>query len=368
MIRVVLTGGGTGGHIFPLVAVAKKLREKKGNISLLYLGSKGELEEQAMRENNIRAKHIVSGKVRRYFSISNFVDFFKIPIGVIQSLWHLLWYMPDVVFSKGGYVSAPVAFAAWVYSIPILTHESDSIPGLANRMIGAMSDRIAISYPNTRRYFLESKILLTGNPIREDINQGDKNVFLEKLMLTESRPIILVLGGSQGARNVNEAITSILADLIKLGQVVHQTGESKYDETVKLARISGVKENHDSYYPIPFISPEDMKHALAAADIVISRAGANSISEIAANKKPAILIPLASAANNHQGMNAYFLAENSGAIVLEESNIGKSMLKSKIESLLGDKELRDKLSNNIKEFYHPDASEKLAQGIIDLAD
>lgn len=367
MIRIVLTGGGTGGHIFPLIAVVDKLRKKSDEIDFLYMGSKGGLEIKVMEENGIPMKHIMSGKLRRYFSASNFLDFLKLPIGIIQSLWYLLWYMPDAVFSKGGYVSVPVALAAWMYSIPILTHESDSIPGLANRIIGAVSDRIAISYPRTRRYFSESKIILTGNPVREDINKGDKNVFFKKLNLTESKPVILILGGSQGAQNINVAITSILGDLVKIVQIIHQTGETKYKETIKMARMAGIKEDRDGYYPFPFIEPGEMKNALAAADIVISRAGANSISEIAANGKPAILIPLPSSANNHQGMNAYSLAEKSGAIVLEESNIGRSMLIHKIESILNDKNLKDRLTKNISEFYHEDAADKIADGIIDLA-
>lgn len=367
MIRIVLTGGGTGGHIFPLISVAKRIREKVGNVELMYMGSKEELEMNVMMENNIRSKYVMSGKIRRYMSGANIMDLLKLPLGVTQALWHLLWYMPDAVFSKGGYVSVPVAFAAWVYSIPILTHESDSIPGLANRFIGSMSDRIAVSYPRTRRYFSEKKVFLTGNPVRDDIAQGNREAFLKKYNLTESRPIILVLGGSQGAKSVNEAITSVLPELTKLGQIVHQTGKLNYEESIKMARVSGIKENRDGYYPVAFINPNEMKDFIAAADLVVSRAGANSISEIAANGKPAILIPLPSAANNHQGMNAYYLSESGGAIVLEESNLGRNMLIQKIESLFNDKELRDKLSNNIREFYHADASEKIAQGVIDLA-
>ncbi|OGS62832.1 MAG: hypothetical protein A2X07_10930 [Flavobacteria bacterium GWF1_32_7] len=156
MIRIVLTGGGTGGHVFPLIAVVEKIREEDHNTEFLYLGSGGELEKRIMNENSIPSKSIMSGKMRRYFSFLNFLDFFKLPVGILQSLWHLLWYMPDVIFSKGGYVSVPVAFAAWVYMIPILTHESDAMPGLANRIIGKMSQRIAISYPSTRKYFPEN--------------------------------------------------------------------------------------------------------------------------------------------------------------------------------------------------------------------
>lgn len=367
MARIVITGGGTGGHIFPLISVVEKIREKDASAEFLYLGSGGEMEKKIMQENLIATKNIMSGKMRRYFSLANVVDSFKIPIGVLQSLWHLLWYMPDVVFSKGGYVSVPVALAAWIYSIPILTHESDAMPGLANRIIGAISERIAISYPHTKKYFAEKKVLLTGNPIRQNISNGDKNEFLKKFGLTESKPVLLVLGGSQGARSINIAITSILKELLKITQVVHQTGESNYDETVKLARVVGVKEGRDGYYPMPFLDLADMKNALKAADVIISRAGANSISEIAANSKPAILIPLPTAANNHQGMNAYFITERGGAVVLEESNIGRNMLIDKVQKLLNDKELIEKLSKNIKEFYHADAPEKIAQGVLDLA-
>lgn len=367
MIRIVLTGGGTGGHIFPLIAVVDKIREKNSNVEFLYLGSGADLENKIMNENSINIKCIMSGKMRRYFSFLNFLDFLKLPIGIIQALWHLFWYMPDAIFSKGGYVSVPVAFAAWLYMIPILTHESDAMPGLANKIIGKMSQRIAISYPSTRKYFPESKILLTGNPVRADINKGDKNVFMEKFGLTQSRPVILILGGSQGAQNVNVAVTNVLDDLVKIAQIIHQTGEDKYEQTIKMARNVGIKEGRDGYHPVPFLDISDMKNALSAADIIISRAGANSISEIAANGKPAILIPLSTAANNHQGMNAYFLAEKAGAIVLEESNIGRNMLISNIEKILNDNELKEKLSKNIKEFYHADASEKIAQGVLDLA-
>lgn len=367
MTRIVITGGGSGGHIFPLIAVVEKLREKDPQIEILYLGSKGEMETKVMKENSIPTKYVMSGKFRRYFSFNNFVDCLKFPVGIIQALWHLLVYMPDVVFSKGGHVSVPVALAAWVYAIPILTHESDAMPGLANRIIGIVSERIAVSYPTAKRYFAEKKILLTGNPIRADITKGDKATFLRELGLTESKPIILILGGSQGAQNINLAIANIIGELTKVAQVVHQTGVNNYEQVIKLIRAKGVKEGRDGYYPVAFIDSNNMKNALAAADIIISRSGANSISEIAAYGKPSILIPLASAASNHQGMNAYLIAEKKGAIVLEESNIGRNMLIGRIEKILSDQIYRESLSKNIREFYHADAADKIAQGIIDLA-
>ena len=367
-MRIVLCGGGTGGHIFPLITVAKKIKEKYDpSAEFLYLGLKGRLERAVMQENGIKTKYVMSGKVRRYFSLNNFFDIFKLPIGIIQSLWHLLWYMPDVVFSKGGYASIPIVFAAWIYRIPVLTHESDSIPGIANRIIGKFSDKIAVSYPRAKRYFVEKKTYLTGNPIREELLNGSKEECLKKFNLSESRPIVLVLGGSQGAQKINLAIANALNELLKITQIIHQTGEGNYKETIHYSRETGVKEGRRGYCPVPFLGVDDLKDALAGADIVISRAGAGSIAEIAANGKPAILIPLKNSANNHQNMNAFALSEVGGAIVLEENNLGEHILKQKIEKILNDNELRQRLSENIKKFYHPEATDKIVEGLIELA-
>lgn len=366
-MRVVLTGGGTGGHLFPLVAVAQSIREKDSQSEFLFMGPRGDLEKKVMTENQIKMKHVTSGKARRYFSILYLVDIFKFPFGIIQALCQLLWYMPDVVFSKGGHAAIPVVIAAWIYQIPILTHESDSVPGIANRIIGKFSQRIAISYPRARRYFVESKLLLTGNPIRREITQGSKEAFFQKVGLTESKPVILVSGGSQGAQSVNEAIAKTLPELLKRAQIIHQTGENNYKTAVHQARSVGVKEGHGGYFPFPFFDLEDMKNAYASADLVISRAGANSISEIAANNKPAILIPLPHAANNHQSMNAYALAEVGGAIVLEESNLGEHILLQNVDKILREEGFADKLVENIGGFYHSDAADKIAQGLVEIA-
>lgn len=366
-MRVVLTGGGSGGHVFPLVAVAQKLRSMDSHTEILFMGPNSKLETGVMRENQINTKYVTSGKARRYFSFLYFTDAFKFIIGFIQALWHLLWYMPDVVFSKGGYASIPVVIAAWIYQIPILTHESDSIPGIANRVIGKFSQRIAISYPRAKRYFVDSKVLLTGNPVREEIKKGNKEVFFKKIGLTESRPVILVMGGSQGAQGINEAIVRSLPDILKRAQIIHQTGANNYDDIIHLARKFGIKEGHDGYFPFPFLELDDMKNAYAASNLVISRAGANSIAEIAANNKPAILVPLPSAANNHQSMNAYALAEVGGAIVLEENNLGEHILLQKIDRILQDNDFTNKLIENIGRFYHSDAADKIADGLIELS-
>lgn len=365
-MRIALTGGGTGGHLTPLVAVAQSVKEKDNQVDFLFMGPKGKLEKKIIGENQIKMKYVMSGKARRYFSFLNFLDVFKLLIGVVQALWHLLWYMPDAVFSKGGHASIPVVLAAWIYQIPILTHESDSVPGVANRIIGKLSQRIAVSYPRAKRYFLEDKVLLTGNPIRKELIQGNKRAVIEKFGLTESKPIIFVLGGSQGAQNINDAIVRLLPKLLRSAQIIHQTGENNYDKAIHGARAVGIKEGHEGYIPLPFLELEDLKNTFAAANIVISRASSTSISEIAANKKPAILIPLPNAANNHQSMNAYALAEVGGAVVLEESNLTEHLLLQNVDRILHEDGFADKLVENMGVFYHADAAEKISEGLMEI--
>lgn len=364
-MRIVLTGGGTGGHLFPLAAVAEKIKEKKFDTEFLFVGPNGGMENEIMQKYGIPLKNVKAGKMRRYFSLMNFIDFFKVIIGIFQSLWILLKYMPDVIFSKGGYASFPVVLAGWIYRIPILIHDSDATPGLANSVLGKFADRVAVSYPEAEREFAAEQVVLTGNPVREDILRGDAQKARELFNLSPEKKTIFVWGGSQGAKIINEKIVDILPELIKKYQIIHQTGENNLEETRHRAGELGVKAGHEGYYPVAFIGDE-LSDILAVSDLVISRAGANSISEIAAIGKPAIIIPIEKAANNHQRMNAYSVARLGGCIVLEENNLGENLLLSRIEEIMNDDNLKTKLSANIKKFYHPDAAERLADGILGL--
>jgi len=365
-LRIVLTGGGTGGHIFPLLAVAKKIKEKKPEAEFLFLGPSEKMEKELMAKEGIPLKEIACGKMRRYFSLSNFTDFFKVPIGILQSLWHLLVYMPDAIFSKGGYASLPVVLAGWVYRIPIMIHESDSVPGLSNSILGKFSDAVAVSYPQAEEYFPPSQVVLTGNPLRGDIAQGNVQKAREKFSLSEFKKVIFVLGGSQGAQVINEKILEILPELLPKYQIIHQTGEAHIESVKKHAGELGIKTEHDDYYPIANYANEDLKDILKVADLVISRSGANSISEIAANGKPAIFIPLMGSANNHQKMNAYSLAKVGACMVLEENNLGQNIFLKNINDLMENQELQNKLSEAIKAFYHPDAANRIADEILKI--
>jgi len=364
-MRIVLTGGASGGHLTPLAVVARKIKEKRPDADFVFIGPSGKLEDEIIGKENIAMRSIMVGKMRRYFSFQNIVDFFKVPIGFIQSLIYLYVYMPDAVFSKGGHASFPVVVAAWLYRIPVFIHESDARPGVANSMLGKFADRIAITYPESEKYFFSSKTVLIGTPVRDDINKGNAAAAREKYNLLESKKTIFVWGGSQGARNINNKILNILPDLMHRYQVIHQTGIGNFEEVKQKAGELGYKAGYGGYIALPFIG-EDLKDIFAVSDLIISRAGSTSISEIAANGKPSIIIPLETSANGHQRMNAYALAEVGACVVLEEDNLGNHLLLKNIDDLLENDEIRNKISKNIVSFYHPDAAEKIAEGILGM--
>ncbi len=369
-IRIVLTGGGTGGHLFPLATVADFMKEKYSSqeeIEFLFIGKGEEMERQIFTPRLIPIKKILTGKFRRYFSWKNFSDFLKVPLGIIQSLWHLLWYMPDVVFSKGGYVSLPVILAARFYRIPVIIHESDAVPGFSNRVAGVLAKRIAISFERAKFYFVAEKTFLAGVPVRKEALDGDKYKAMEILGIKkESKPVVLFIGGSQGAQIINEVVLDAINELTERYQVIHQTGKIHYEAVIKEAGQRGQKIGHGDYYPVAFFGNE-IGHLLALADVVVSRAGATAISEIAANQKPCILVPINLSANDHQRINAFEIAQAGGAIVLEEENFKKNLLIKKINQLMNDVEMREKMVKELAKFYHPDAVQKISKEIIDIA-
>lgn len=364
--RIVLAGGGTGGHLFPLITIAKYLRKNSEKIDFLFLGPDGKLEKELMDKNKINRKKILSGKLRRYFSFKYLIDFLKFPIGFFQSLWFLLRYMPDVVFSKGGYASVPVVLAAKIYRIPVVIHESDAVPGVANKFLGSIANRIVINFERARIHFPESKTALLGIPVKESALGGNKDEGRSFLsMEKEVKPVVLFLGGSLGAQKINEVIVNSIDSLIKEFQVVHQTGEKHYNFISKEVERKGYKIEHSDYYPIAFIGDE-LKDLLTLADIVVSRAGATNIAEIAANKKPVVLVPITDSANNHQRINAYELAKKKAAVVLEEKNFSKNLLLFNLKEINTKEDFRDKLKKNIKQFYYPNATQKISEEILSL--
>ena len=366
--RVVLSGGVSGGHTYPLIAVARVLRKRyPQGIELLFLGGGGVFEQTAMETEGIPMRRILYGKMRRYFSFLNYLDFFKLPLGILQALWHLLLFMPDVVFSKGGAASVPVVLAARFYRIPVLIHDSDSVAGRANTWLGKWVQKVAIAYPSAARYFPSGKTALTGNPVREEILSGSKERARERFGLDPQKKTLVLFGGSQGAYGLNNALLRILPLLLMKGvQIIHQTGSNHLKGVLALAAELGVPTESGSYHPIDFLSAEEIGDVLAVADIVVSRAGAGSIAEIAACRKALVLVPLPSAANDEQRKNAYDIAEIGGALVLEEANLGEHLFLENLENLLNNDDLRAEMGEKLNVFYHPDAAERIADGLIDL--
>lgn len=372
--RIVLTGGVSGGHTFPLIAVARSLRQKFATLSgvpeeveLLFIGPRGRFEKEAMENENIPVKYIATGKWRRYFSLWNLVDPFKLLFGFLQSLWYLFLFMPDAVFAKGGGASFPVVLSAWLYRIPILIHDSDAAAGRANRLLARFASRVAIAYPGAHNFFPAEKTALTGNPVRAEILTGDATRSAKRFGLSLDKPTVLILGGSQGAQALNKAALHILPSLLQKNiQVLHQTGRKNYEDVVESVKTYGLKINESGYTPWPFFSAEELADALKQATLVVSRAGAGSIAELAATEKPAILVPLLSAANDEQRLNAYAVAELGGALVLEEPNIGENILFEKIAELLNDEGLRKSMGEKLHAFYHPRAADAIAEGIVSL--
>lgn len=371
-MRILFTGGGTGGHIFPIFAVAKEIKNHQEvqspteQMEFLFIGHLNESSRELFLINNISAKSVLTGKLRRYFSLRNFLDVFLLGIGIIQALWKVWFYMPDVIFSKGGYGSVPVVLAGWLYRIPIIIHDSDAVPGLANRFLSFFATRIAVSFEQATRFFKDYKVAVLGNPVREDIVMGSKDKAKETFHITSDKPILLVMGGSQGAQKVNEIILEILTQLLDQAEVVHQTGQKNYEHVQTKAREKTLSLRVASFYhPTPFFK-EELKDALAAADLIVSRAGSNTLHEIATVGKPSILIPLEHSASDHQRENAYVFAKDGASIIIEEPNLTPHLLLDKISELLRDKELLKTMSARAKEIAKPEAAKLIAQEVVKL--
>ena len=366
-MKILLTGGGTGGHLIPLLGVISEIRkisaEKKlGKPEFLLITPASGFNEN-ISEAGIQIKTIKAGKLRRYFSWENLGDIFKIPIGMIQSLYHISKFKPDIVFSKGGFASVPPVIASWVLRVPIVTHESDIVPGLANHIIARFASKILISFSAAEKYFDKNKVILTGNPIRSDIVRGSCENALKFFELSSDLPTVLIFGGSQGAQKINEMTLKILPNLTEKCQVIHQCGDKNYKEIKN--KIDKLNLKHPERYRVyPFIKDE-MKDAYALSEIVISRAGANSLAEIVALKKPNILIPLSTSANNHQPENAKFFAEKKASLIIDEIANSSQDLANAIFKLLSDRDLQDQMKQKLLEIASPQiAAYKIAKEIV----
>lgn len=371
-MKILFTGGGTGGHVFPIVAIVREMRRiypktsQRVPLDFYYLGPKDELALIYLSQEGFNIKTIVSGKIRRYFDWKNFVDIlFKIPFGVVQSFFLLLAIKPDLVFSKGGSGSIAVTFSARILRIPVFLHESDVVPGLSNQTTAKWAKKIFISFPKTE-YFNPEKTTLTGNPIRKEVLDGDKEMAGQIFNLTFSKPIFLIMGGSQGAEAINDFILLILNNLLKDYEVIHITGRENLKEESAEAQVVEEKDLDKYYHPVGFLEEEKIKHAYKAADLIISRSGAGSIFEIAATGKPSILIPLPSAAGDHQSKNAYAYAETGATMVIEQENLTPNFFMENIQLLFLHQEKLKEMSQAALGFAKPLAADSIAREILEF--
>ncbi|MFA6897662.1 MAG: undecaprenyldiphospho-muramoylpentapeptide beta-N-acetylglucosaminyltransferase [Patescibacteria group bacterium] len=351
-MKILLTGGGTGGHLIPLLSVIEEIKKRDANAEFLFVGPKSDFND-TLRDAGVEIREVSAGKFRRYFSLENFSDIFKVLMGTDQAFFYILKFKPDVIFSKGGFASVPAVVAASYTRIPILTHESDTVPGLANKLIGRFARKIFISFPQTRNYFPDSKIIVSGNPIRKDILAGDKKRAQRFFALRENLPVVLVFGGSQGAQKINETLLDALPQLLENFQIIHICGTKNLDELEK--KTNELNLVHKNRYKIYSYLNEEMKDAFALSDFVISRAGANSLAEIIALEKPGLIVPLLSAANNHQYHNAKYFADQNMILLAEEKDLNGDKLSEKLNEL---RNRKGEIAENLKKYNESSGGKK----------
>ena len=322
MKKIILTGGGTAGHVTPNLALLPSL--KKAGYEIRYIGSYQGIERKLIEGAGIPYDGISSGKLRRYFDLKNFSDPFRVAKGYFEALHLMKRYKPDVVFSKGGFVAVPVVLAAKHYKIPVIIHESDMTPGLANKICIPSAAKVCCNFPETLQYLPPKKAVLTGCPIRKELSEGSREAALKLTGFSADRPVLMVMGGSLGATAVNKAVRDALPELLKDWQIIHLCGKGKLDESLK---------GTPGYLQFEYVQKE-LPDLFALCDLVISRAGANAICELLALKKPTLLIPLsAKASRGDQILNARSFERQGFSMVLEEEELTTESLLHAVSEL-----------------------------------
>ena len=374
-MKVVLTGSGSGGHFYPLIAVAERIRaealeRKMLDPELIYIGPEP-FDRKALEEQNITYLHTPAGKVRRYASILNILDGFKTFFGIIGAIRQLYAVYPDVVFSKGGYASFPTVVAARLLRIPVIIHESDAAPGRVNKYAAKFARAIGIAHPDAAKGFpgdVQDKIALVGNPIRHDIETTAPEGGHEFLNLGNDVPTILVLGGSLGAQAINDALLDALPLLVEHYNVIHQTGTDNLKGVEALANVRLKDTRYENRYrAFGLLNALALRMASGISSLIIARAGSGTIFEIASWGLPSILVPIPEEVSHDQTKNAFSYARSGAAIVMEQKNLTEHLLVSEVNRIMNDPNLRTQMSTAAKSFARPDAAAKLAHIIVDVA-
>ncbi|MCK4918465.1 MAG: UDP-N-acetylglucosamine--N-acetylmuramyl-(pentapeptide) pyrophosphoryl-undecaprenol N-acetylglucosamine transferase [Candidatus Pacebacteria bacterium] len=372
-MKIIFTGGGSGGHFYPIIAVAQEINnlviEKKLLKPKMYFLSNTPYDKKKLFENNIEFKKISAGKLRRNFSILNFFGLFKTAWGFLKSLVVVFNIFPDVIFSNGGNVSFPVLLSAKLLKIPVFIHISDSVPGRTNRWASKFAERISLGFPDAVQYLKTNKerIAFLGNPIQKELTIPLKEGAEVFLKLKSDIPTILVLGGSGGAKTINENLIDVLPQLVEKYQIIHQTGKKLFRDAEKRAGVVLDKsEFKERYKAFPYLKTLGMRMSSGISNLVISRAGAGSISEIAAWGKPSIIIPIPQKVSGDQRNNAFAYARAGACVVIEQENLSSTLFLTEINRLMSDSGKMEQLSQKAKEFSIPDSSKKIASELLNI--
>jgi UDP-N-acetylglucosamine--N-acetylmuramyl-(pentapeptide) pyrophosphoryl-undecaprenol N-acetylglucosamine transferase len=374
-MRILFTGGVTGGHFYPILSIAEEVKalvkDKKILEPELFFMSPTPYNSGALYEAGIIYKKTSAGKLRRgaglLSTLRNFFDLFRTGWGVLTSIFQVYSLYPDVVFGKGGSGSFPALLAAKILRIPVVIHESDTVPGRVNLWAGKFAQRIAVSYKEAAQYFPAEKVAYTGLPVRKEIALPINSGAREFLQIEEGIPVVLVLGGSQGAKLINETVLSCLKKLLENYVVIHQTGAKNFEE-VKMTAEAVLFDSpfKDRYKPYDYLNTVAMRMAAGVADVIISRAG-STIFEIASWRVPAIIIPINEKVSRDQHSNAFAYARAGGGVVIEEKNLRPNILVSEIDRLHSDTETRTRMQEAAKAFYKDNAARLIAEEILKIA-
>lgn len=358
--KILVSGGGTGGHIFPAIAIANELKTKLNNCKISFVGAKGRMEMDKVPLAGYPITGLWISGFQRRLTFKNLSFPFKVLSSYLKAKKIIRKFKPDIVIGTGGYASGPLLFAASKQNIPTLIHEQNAFPGITNKLLAKSVSKVCVSYPGMDKYFPSDKIVITGNPIRKEILNisPSRKEAIKFFNLEESKKTILIMGGSQGAQRINDAVLTNLDIILRPDiQIIWQTGNSSY------SYVNEKVSNKKAVTIHKFIQRMDM--AYSASDFIISRAGAIAIAEIIAANKPAIFIPLPSAAEDHQTKNAMTLVEgNAGLIVKEKDSI--IQLPSVLNNLINDNKLQEEICGNLSKFSHPEAASKIADEALKL--
>jgi UDP-N-acetylglucosamine--N-acetylmuramyl-(pentapeptide) pyrophosphoryl-undecaprenol N-acetylglucosamine transferase len=354
-LKVIISGGGTGGHIFPAIAIANAIKKQHPDAAILFVGAEGRMEMEKVPQAGYEIIGLPIMGIQRRLTLQNLKVPFKVIASLLKARKIIKTFRPDIAIGVGGYASGPLLRMASMCGVKTLIQEQNSYPGVTNKILAKKAERICVAYPHLDKFFPAEKIILTGNPVRSDVWQieGKKEKAIQHFKLDASRPVLLVIGGSLGARTINQALDKDAMALVEAGfQIVWQTGKN-YSATTK----------HKQVHVHTFIKEMDL--AYAAADIIISRAGAMSISELCLVKKPTILVPSPNVAEDHQTKNAMALVNVNGAILVKDSEANSTLSKKAIELLNNPAQCSD-LSRNIATLAKPDADSTIAKEVLHI--